>query len=100
ARSYRRDPWQDQPAHVEVWCEKDALVGVLYEETRRWHVPLMVSRGFSSVTFLYEAAQQLRGLDRPAFLYYLGDHDPSGVAVDCAIECRLRQFAPEADIHF
>src|SRR5437764_8096559 len=49
ARTYRRDPWGDQPAYVEVWCEKDALAGVLYQETAAWDVPLMVSRGFSSL---------------------------------------------------
>jgi len=100
ARTYRKDPWQDQPAYVEIWCEKDALVGVLYQETRAWDVPLMVSRGFTSLTFVYEAAQALLEVDKPAHIYYFGDHDPSGVAVDRAIERRLRQFAPGADIHF
>jgi hypothetical protein len=99
-RNYRRSLWDGQPAYVEVWCEKDALAGVLYEETRAWDVPLMVTRGFSSVTFLHEAAAEIRGKDRPAYLYYFGDHDPSGVAVDQSIERRLRQFAPEAEIHF
>src|SRR5262245_61221063 len=49
ARGYRRSLWQDQGAYVEVWCEKDAIAGVLYEETGAWDVPLMVARGFSSV---------------------------------------------------
>ena len=25
-RSYRRDYWQDQPHHVEIWTEKDAII--------------------------------------------------------------------------
>ena len=29
----RRDLWDDQGAYVEVWSEKDALAGVLMEET-------------------------------------------------------------------
>jgi hypothetical protein len=100
ARTYRRALWDDQGAYVEVWTEKDALAGVLLEETRQWDVPLMVSRGFSSVTYLYEAAQQIRGAGKPAYLYYFGDHDPSGVHIDPSIERKLREFAPDAEIHF
>src|SRR5262245_17039778 len=29
ARSYQVDIWEGQPEHVEVWVEKDALVGVI-----------------------------------------------------------------------
>jgi hypothetical protein len=92
--------WDDQDAYVEIWTEKDALAGVLLEETRTWDVPLMVSKGFSSVTYLYEAAKAIEAEGKPAYLYYFGDHDPSGVHIDRAIERRLREFAPEADIHF
>jgi hypothetical protein len=98
--TYRRALWDDQDAYVEVWTEKDALAGVLMEETRQWDVPLMVSRGFSSVTYLYEAAATIREAGKPAFLYYFGDHDPSGLRIDAAIERRLREFAPDADIRF
>jgi hypothetical protein len=54
-RSYRRELWAEQDAYVEVWCEKDALAGVLFEVTNEWHVPLMVVRGFSSLSFLHDA---------------------------------------------
>lgn len=100
AQAYRRALWDDQPVYVEVWTEKDALAGVLLEETRPWDVPLMVSRGFSSVTYLYEAAQAIQKTDKAAYLYYFGDHDPSGVYIDLVIERRLREFAPEAEIYF
>src|SRR5262249_40966344 len=49
-RTYRRNLWDTQDVYVEIWTEKDAIAGVLLEETRQWDVPLMVSRGFSSVT--------------------------------------------------
>jgi hypothetical protein len=100
ATTYRRSLWDDQDAYVEVWTEKDALAGVLLEETRKWDTPLMVSRGFSSVTYLYEAADNIKAEDKPTFIYYFGDHDPSGLLIDKAIEKRLRQFAPDADITF
>lgn len=49
-RTYRRSIWNDQNVYVEVWCEKDALAGVLYMETERWDVSLMVTRGYPSIT--------------------------------------------------
>jgi hypothetical protein len=100
AKTYRRATWNDQDCYVEIWCEKDALAGVLYQETSKWDVPLMVVRGFSSKTFLYEAAKAIEEVGKPAHLYYFGDRDPSGVYIDRNIEAKLRQYAPEADIHF
>lgn len=100
ARTYRRAVWDEQPAYVELWLEKDALAGVLMEETEPWDVPLMVARGFSSVTYLYEAAQYIAAQEKPAYLYHFGDHDPSGVDIPRKIESELRNFAPHAEIHF
>jgi hypothetical protein len=31
---------------------------------------------------------------------YFGDHDPSGVDITRAVEEGLREFAPDAEIHF
>ena len=75
---YRQDLWARSEDYVEIWCEKDALAGVLFEVTSRWDVPLMVSRGYSSESFTYEAAQNMEAIGKPAYVYYLGDFDPSG----------------------
>jgi hypothetical protein len=53
AQMYRRDLWIDQEMHVEVWCEKDAIRGVVVPVTAQYDVPLMISRGYSSETFLW-----------------------------------------------
>ena len=41
---------------------------------------------------------------KPTFIYYFGDHDPSGVHIDPKIEADLRTFAaefdPRTEIHF
>lgn len=37
---------------------------------------------------------------RPAYLYFIGDWDPSGKLIPEKIESDLRKFAPESEIHF
>jgi hypothetical protein len=100
AETYRKAVWLDLPVYVEVWCEKDALAGVMLEETDPYDVPLMVARGFSSETYLYGAAEQIRDAKRPAYIYHFGDHDPSGIKAARDIERKLRGFAPGCEIHF
>jgi len=100
AALYRRNLWDNQDATVEVWLEKDALAGVLYPITGAWHVPLMVTRGYPSLSFVYDAAQVIQATGRPTHLYYLGDYDPSGLDIPRSTEARLREFAPDADITF
>lgn len=100
ANTYRKAVWADTGVQVEVWAEKDTVAGVLYEETARYDVPLMVCRGFPSETYVYESAEAIRQDGRPAFLYYVGDYDPSGVRIDANLEDKLRGFAPDAEIYF
>ncbi len=98
--AYRRSLWDDQDAYVEIWLEKDALAGVVYQETGRWDVPLMVTRGYPSISYLYEAADCISELEKPAYLYYFGDPDPSGVDIPRNVQSRITEFAPDAEIHF
>jgi hypothetical protein len=100
AHFYRRALWEAQDAYVEIWLEKDALAGVLYAETEQWDVPLMVTRGYPSISYLYDAAETIAACDKPAYLYYFGDYDPSGIDIPRNVETRLREFAPDATIHF
>ena len=98
ARLHRKALWADADDYVEIWIEKDALSAVIYEVTEEFDVPLMVARGFSSVTFLQQAAADISDGDRPAHIYHLGDFDPSGVAAANKIEESLS--SPDAEIHF
>lgn len=100
AEAYRRSLWDNQDCYVEIWLEKDALAGVLYEITSPYDVPLMVTRGYPSVSYLYNAAETISAQEKAAYLYYFGDHDPSGVDIPRNIEERLCEFAPEAGICF
>ena len=100
ARLYRKALWNDADAYVEIWLEKDALSGVVYPITEKFDVPLMVARGYASLSFLHEAAEYIASLDVPAYIYHLGDFDPSGQDAARAIEQTLHGMAPEAEIHF
>jgi hypothetical protein len=100
ANFYRRDLWAAMPVYVEIWCEKDALAGVLIEETEPYDVPLMVARGYASISFLHSAAKAIEARGKPAYIFHFGDLDPSGVDAARDIEAKLRRYAPGAEIHF
>jgi hypothetical protein len=100
ARFYRKALWAEVNAYVEVWLEKDALSGVVYPITSFYDVPLMVARGYASLSFLHSAAEYISTLEVPVYLYHLGDYDPSGVNAGEKIEETLREMAPDADITF
>jgi hypothetical protein len=73
---------------------------VLLEETKVYDVPLMVARGYSSISFLHNAAMAIKARAKPAYIFHFGDLDPSGVDAARDIEAKLRRYAPEAEIHF
>jgi hypothetical protein len=100
ARFYRKDLWIDAESYVEIWLEKDALSGVIMPVTSMFDVPLMVARGYASLSFLHSAAEYIGANDVPTYIYHLGDFDPSGVNAGEKIEETLRELAPEAEIHF
>jgi hypothetical protein len=100
ARLYRKSLWDDINAYVEIWLEKNALAGVVLPITYAYDVPLMVARGYASLSFLHSAAEYIDKLDVPTFIYHFGDHDPSGVNAAEKIEETLKDLAPNADIWF
>jgi hypothetical protein len=95
ARLYRKNLWRDMDTYVEIWCEKDALAGVIYPITAKYVVPLMVTRGFSSETFCYEAVAAREGDPRPYYVYYLGDFDRAGMDAARSLEEKLRRFGED-----
>jgi hypothetical protein len=100
ASFYRRDLWAAADSYVEVWIEKDALSGVIYPITSEYDVPLMSARGYASLSFLHGAAEYIGELEVPAYIYHLGDYDPSGVDAANKIEETLCELAPDAEIYF
>jgi hypothetical protein len=95
AKFYRRSALQDAREYVEIWCEKDALAGVMWGPASEYDVPLMVSRGMPSITFLHGTAleiQRAAKAGKRTYIYQFGDHDPSGVLIPQLIQTRLNQM--------
>jgi hypothetical protein len=61
----RKALWNEADSYVEIWLEKDALAGVVYPVTSMYDVPLMVARGYASLSFLYSAAEANQRARRP-----------------------------------
>jgi hypothetical protein len=83
AAQYKEDIWtKTQNVHVEVWAEKDAMIGIIGQPCEKWRVPYFSTRGYNSVTLAHEATERFKYLlsrrIRP-MVFYLGDHDPSGL---------------------
>jgi len=94
-RWYRLPRWEGQDHYIELWVEKDALSGVLAPLVSEYHVTLMVNKGYSSVSAMYESAQRRFSMnsDKECVLLYLGDHDPSGEDMVRDVRARLNLLA-------
>jgi len=68
--------------------------------TDKWDIALPVGRGYGSDTLIHAMARTYAAQDRPVYLYYFGDCDPSGRDAARVLEKKLRHFAPEVDLHF
>lgn len=99
ARTYRRNLWDGRHVRVEVWAEKDAIASLLSEAADEFCVPVMPFRGYSSVSYLYSLAEEIKAHGLPTFVYYFGDHDPSGLDIERFVTRTVRELAPEADIY-
>ena len=78
---YTLDRNEGQDIYIELWVEKDALAGVLAPIASRWNVTLLVNRGYSSQTAMWESGERFIEAEnngKECVLLYLGDLDPSG----------------------
>lgn len=97
---FRLPRWSDQPNYVELWCEKDALSSVLAPITADLHAVLMVNRGYSSSSAMYESSKRIEknANGKPAHIIYLGDFDPSGEDMVRDIRDRMETFGCDVDV--
>ena len=97
ADNFYINKWEDQPYHIEVMVEKDALSGILEPVCDRLQVGFSANKGYSSSSHLYRVGQRMKekifDQGKNCVVIYLGDHDPSGIDMTRDIDDRIRLFA-------
>lgn len=95
--SYMLDRWEDQPNYVEVWVEKDALIGIVSQVCKKLDVPHFSCRGYTSQSEMWSAAQRFlhQSHRESRTIIHLGDHDPSGIDMSRDIQDRLSMFGAD-----
>jgi len=98
---YRRDLLQSQDVYLEVWIEKDALSSIFIRTCSPYTIPVVVCRGFSSVSFLNNFRVRLSYYsDKIPIMLYFGDFDPSGVEMLNAMKVTLENELGLDNIEF
>lgn len=95
AYSYHLDHWKGQESYVEVWVEKDALIGIVGQICQKLDVSHFSCRGYVSQSEMWAAARRLHRRQEAGqhiVLLHLGDHDPSGKDMSRDIQDRLVTF--------
>lgn len=93
--SYHRDLWATQDKRIEVWIEKDALVGVIEAICQESDVTFFSCRGYVSDSAMWRGAMRILRYHRErqdTIVLHLGDHDPSGIDMTRDILDRLNLF--------
>jgi len=100
-RSYAVDKWEDQPHRVEVWVEKEALVGVVARVAGELDVDYFACRGYVSDSEMEAAARRHIAYERcgqSVTVLHLGDHDPSGIDMSRDIQERLDLYLAHTNV--
>lgn len=70
-----------------LWVEKDTIVPTIEDLARDFVCPLVSGRGFSGLSHIRKVSLDLDGVVNRIF--YVGDHDPSGMVIDESLEANL-----------
>ena len=100
---YRADLWQHADTRCEVWAESRSIASVLLNDCKELAVDLFPCGGFSSLSFIHEAAESINnsGDDRPLQVLYIGDYDAAGVLIDVSLQRELREhLRPDIELRF
>lgn len=97
----RPDRWEGQDYRVEVWVEKEALVGVVQRAAYERRIPFFACRGYVSQSELHAAARRHIAHEKDGqqvIVIHLGDHDPSGIDMTRDIQDRLELFGANTQV--
>jgi hypothetical protein len=109
-RIYDEDRWLGQPCFPVLVVEKDTIVPVTEPMARRWQMPFASSRGYGSLKLQHDTAALIRRryamirrhamklrrqqeeTGRLIVVYFISDHDPSGLDLQRAWKQALESF--------
>jgi hypothetical protein len=103
AQFYRRSALRESDVYIEVWSEKEALAGIIYEAASDYDVPVEVSKGMPSLTQIWGTARAVINAARHgkrSYIYQFGDWDPTGCLIPKSLERRLHEFCTKYGCRF
>jgi len=92
---YSNDKWLGQKKRVEVWCEKDALTGVISDPCAEYEINFFATKGYPSISSLKKSADRFKRYGRAGIqvhVLYFSDHDPEGLHMPSQVEEALSEF--------
>jgi hypothetical protein len=94
--TYDEDRWLGQQWFPVFIVEKDTMEPVCKPMASRWQMPFASSRGYSSLRLQHDIAKLLRCREAQTGqfgrIYFISDHDPSGLDLQRAWEEALDNF--------
>lgn len=101
AKAFALDSRSTQDTYLEVWVEKDALIGIIEPICRHLDILFLSCRGFISQSAMWQASQRFidKEIDgKETILLHLSDHDPSGINMTMDIQNRLEIFETNTEV--
>jgi len=98
---YYKNHWENMENYIEVWVEKDALIGIVEKACSSLDVPNFSCRGYTSQSEMWRASQRFiekQDEGKNNILIHLGDHDPSGIDMTRDIKERLKFFEANVEV--
>ena len=86
--------WDDQPKHVLISLEKDALSRLVSRVANNYSVRTFPTRGYPSFSYVQGMAKYMetRLEGKHVVVLYFGDFDPSGIDIERDLEDRLSRY--------
>jgi hypothetical protein len=104
AYQYAHDIWEGKQVRVQFWVESTSAAGLIVDTANKWRVATFPSRGYSSHTFLHDAALAMEELTVRekvcTHVYVFGDYDPSGKDIIRFTRDTLLEYGPRAEVEF
>ena len=86
--------WEDQPQHVLISLEKDALSRLVSRVANNYSIRTFPTRGYPSFSYVQGMARYMetRLEGKHVVVLYYGDFDPSGIDIERDLEDRLARY--------